>query len=237
MKVQVLFNNEAISGDLSAGWGFSCLVNKYILFDTGESEKYLFKNMKNMGIDISDIEAVVISHNHWDHTGGLWELLNAKRGLKVYACPNFSREFNNKVKELKGELVTADKFTKVAKDIYTTGEIQGEYKGQDMPEQALVVKTKNGITAITGCAHPGIIKIVEKIKSESPSEQFYLVFGGFHLMNKDKRTISTIVDTFKELGIKKVGPTHCSGKEAERIFEEKYQDNFISVKAGQILDI
>lgn len=237
MKVQVLFNNEAISGDLSAGWGFSCLVNKHILFDTGENEKYLFKNMENMGIDIRDIEAVVISHNHWDHTGGLWELLNARRGLKVYACPNFSREFNNKVKELKGRLIKADKFTKVAKGIYTTGEIQGEYKGRGMPEQALVVKTKNGITAITGCAHPGIINMVEKIKNESPSEQFHLVFGGFHLMNKDKRTIATIIDTFKELGIKKVGPTHCSGKEAEKIFEEKYKDNFISVKAGQILDI
>ena len=237
MKVQILFNNEALSGKLSTGWGFSCLVNNNILFDTGESEKYLFKNMEYMGIDIQGIEAVVISHDHWDHTGGLWGVLKRKKGLKVYACPHFSKKFKEKTRNLHGELIEADRFIEISKNIFISGEIAGTYCGRDMPEQALVAKTKNGITIITGCAHPGIIQMVEKVKNEFPDEQLYSVFGGFHLMDKDKHLIKIVVNKFKKMKIKKAGPTHCSGKEAEGIFGEKYGDNFISVKAGQTLDI
>ncbi|MDP8233815.1 MAG: MBL fold metallo-hydrolase [Candidatus Saelkia tenebricola] len=251
MKVEVLFNNDVLNKKFSAGWGFSCLVDSCVLFDTGESGKYLFNNIKIMGVDISRIETVVISHDHWDHTGGLWELLKKRKGLKVYACPGFSREFKEKVKKLQGELVEIDKFTKIAcsgntndftgqssgEEIFITGEIAGSYDGQYMPEQALVVKTENGISVITGCAHPGIVKMVEKVKEEFPEEQLYFVFGGFHLMDKDKRAIEVVVEKFKEMDIRKVGPTHCSGKEAEKIFKDTYGNGFISVKAGEVFEI
>ncbi len=258
MKVEIIFNNEAINRKFSRGWGFSCLVDNRILFDTGENPKYLFDNMKIMGVNISNIEAVVISHDHWDHTGGLWEVLKKRKQLKVYACPHFSGEFKEKVRKLRGELIEADKFTKISpleiakqsqglspgnsldspgENMFITGEIPGAYQGQYMPEQALIVKTENGITVITGCAHPGIVKMAEKAKEKFPKERFYLVFGGFHLMDKDERTIEIVAERFKEMEVKKVGPTHCSGKEAESIFEDKYGNDFISVKAGQTLEI
>ena len=237
MEAKIVFNNESINSKFSNGWGFSCLVDNRILFDTGESPKYLFDNMKIMGINVSGIEAVVISHDHWDHTGGLWEILKRKRRLKVYACSHFSREFKEKVRKLHGELIEADRFIEISKNIFITGEIPGAYHGQSMPEQALVVKTENGISAITGCAHPGIVKMTEKVREKFSKEKIYLIFGGFHLMDKDKRAIEIVVERFKEMKVKKVGPTHCSGKLAEKMFEEKYGNNFIPVKAGQILNI
>ena len=237
MKTEIFFNNNVINKKFSAGWGFSCLVNSCILFDTGESGKYLFNNIKIMRADISRVEAVVISHDHWDHTGGLWELLKKRKELKVYACPGFSREFKEKVKKLQGKLVEADKFTKIGKDIFITGEISGSYDGQYMPEQALIVKTENGISVITGCAHPGVVKMVEKVKEEFPKEQLYFVFGGFHLMDKDKRAVEVVVERFKEMNVKKVGPTHCSGRKAENIFEDRYGSGFVSIKAGQVFEI
>jgi len=210
MKVRILFDKDTKDKKLHTGWGVSFLIDEGILFDTGEKGSWLVENMKNLNVDINKIEAVVISHDHWDHTGGLWELLKKKEGLTVYACPNFSREFKEKTGELKGKLIETKKFAEITKNIFVTGEIEGKYKGQYMPEQALVVKTDKGLTVITGCSHPGIVKIVENVKKNFPNEGIHLVFGGFHLIDKDRRTVEFIVSEFKNLGVKKAGPTHCT---------------------------
>jgi len=237
MKIRVLFDKDTKNKNLHIGWGVSFLVNDKILFDTGEKGKWLLENMSSLGVDIDKIKAIVISHDHWDHWGGLWDLLQSKKGMPVYICPNFSREFKDKANKLGASLIEVERLTQILPDIFSTGEIAGAYHGKYMPEQAIVLKTGNGLTVITGCAHPGILKMVKKAKAKFPAERIYLVLGGFHLMESDKRAIEIVAENFKKMGIIKAGPTHCSGKEAEEIFENKYGDNFISVKAGQILNI
>lgn len=237
MRIEVLFDKEAKNKTFRTGWGVSFLIDEKVLFDTGENGKWLVSNIEKQKIDIDRIEAVVISHDHWDHTGGLWELLRKRKGLAVYACPGFGEEFKEKVKSFKGKLIETQKAAEISENIFVTGEIAGEYDNRYMPEQALVVRMKKGLIIITGCAHPGIIKIVEKVKIDFPKEQIYLALGGFHLMNLDRRAIEVIVDKFKELAILKAAPTHCSGKAAENIFKKKYGKNFISVQVGQVLDI
>jgi len=237
MRVRILFDKIAEVKKLHTGWGVSFLVDNKILFDTGENGSWLMENMKILKVDIDNIETVVISHDHWDHTGGLWELLKKRKGLTVYGCPNFSVEFKDKVKKLKGKLKETKKITEISKDIFVTGEIAGEYKGEYMPEQALATRTGKGLTIITGCSHPGIIKIIEKVKKDFSNEKISLVFGGFHLMDKDKRIIEVIVEIFKKMKIKKAGPTHCSGKTAEETFKDKYGKDFISVRTGFFLNI
>jgi len=237
MEVRIIFNSEAVSEKLSTGWGFSCLVNNEILFDTGEKGEYLFNNMAALDIDIAQIKKVVISHDHWDHTGGLWKLLEQRKGLEVYACPNFSEEFKHKVRQLQGVLIESKEIMAIAKDIFLTGEIPGTYNNKDMPEQSFIVNTQNGISVITGCAHPGILNILEKVKSGFPNYQIHAVFGGFHLKNEKESIIEDIANKFQAMGVKKTGPTHCSGSIAENIFKRKYGDSFMFLKAGQGLNI
>ena len=237
MKIKILFDKDAEEEKLYTGWGVSFLVDDRVLFDTGEDGRWLMENIRRSQVDINKIEAVVISHDHWDHTGGLWEVLKKRQGLAVYGCPNFSAGFKDKVKKFKGEFKESKGITEISKDIFITGEIAGEYKGGYMPEQAIIARTKKGLAVATGCAHPGIIKIVGKIRNEFTNDQIYLVFGGFHLMDKDARTIEVIADSFKNMAVKKVGPTHCSGKVAEEIFKKRYGDDFILVRTGQSLHI
>ncbi|MDD5259033.1 MAG: MBL fold metallo-hydrolase [bacterium] len=237
MKILNLFDKDKVDKKLHIGWGLSILVNDKILFDTGEKGSWLLANMQRLKIDIAAIETVVISHDHWDHTGGLGAILKSKKGIKVYGCPNFSKEFKVQVNKLHGQLVEADRFVTVAKDIFITGEIPGAYKGKYMPEQALVLKTKKGITIITGCAHPGILKIVEKVRAKYPAEPIYLVLGGFHLMESDERAIEIVVAKFKKMGIIKAGPTHCSGETAESIFKKQYGRKFVRIKTGQTIEV
>ena len=64
MEIKILFDSEAIDMEFSIGWGLSVLINGNILFDTGERGDYLITNIEKMSIDIENIDAVVISHDH-----------------------------------------------------------------------------------------------------------------------------------------------------------------------------
>jgi len=237
MRIKVLFDKDALSRDLRTGWGVSFLVDRKILFDTGEKGEPLLHNMSILGVDVKQIDAVVISHDHWDHTGGLWEVLRQRGGLKVYACPGFSREFKDKAREARAEIIEAARLTGISPNIFLTGEMAGAYHGKYMPEQAMVLKTKNGLSVITGCAHPGILKMVEKVKTKFPHEPIYLVLGGFHLLESDERAIEIVAENFKKMGVRKAGPTHCSGEAAENIFKRFYEGDFLPVKVGQEMEI
>lgn len=236
MYVKVLYDDKAKKGLLS-GKGFSCLVEGKILFDTGEASQSLVENMDRMMVSAGDIEGVVISHDHWDHTGGLWELLRRKKGLKVYACSSFSDTFKKCVKELGGKLVIVDKPTEIAKNIFVTGEIKGEYKGEEITEQALMVKGDKGFSVITGCAHPGIVKVLKKAKTKLKAKKVYMVFGGFHLDGMDREKIGEIISDLKALKVERAGPTHCSGEKARRMFSGQFQERFVAVKAGHIIHL
>jgi len=73
-QITIVYDNEA-NASLKSGWGFSCLIEteEKILFDTGDSGEKLIYNLRQLNIQPESIDAVVISHNHWDHTGGLEE--------------------------------------------------------------------------------------------------------------------------------------------------------------------
>ena len=237
MEIKILFNSAGINEHLSIGWGVSFLIGKSVLFDAGEKGGLLLNNFDQLKVDLSLIEDIIISHDHWDHTGGLWEVLKQKQNVNVYACPGFTDEFKGKVEVSNGCLVENNDFMEISKNVYVTGEIQGEYKGKNISEQAVVIITDKGLTVITGCAHPGILKILDLVQKKFPGKPFHAVFGGFHLMKKHPRSISSIVEAFKELGVEKAGPTHCSGTEAENIFGKEYGDNFLSTKIGETFDI
>jgi len=237
MQIKVLFDSVALDNKFLAGWGVSYLIDDKILFDTGEKAYPLFRNITEMDVKADNINAVIISHDHWDHVGGLPGILKRKKGIDVYICPNFSLKFKDKVKNSHGTVIETDKITKIEKNIFITGEVFGVYNGECIPEQALIVKTENGVTVITGCAHPGILEILEKVKKSFPQDKLYFVFGGFHLKDTGRRKIEGIVERFKNMGVEKVGPSHCSGKEAEDIFRGKYGKNFVPIRVGQTLKI
>ncbi len=236
MQILTLFDSVARDERYYTGWGVSYLVDKRILFDTGEKAKYLLNNMDATGVRPGDIEAVVISHDHWDHQGGLKGLLKKNPGMKVWACPNFSKRFKKGVETSGGRLMEAGNFTKISENIYTTGEIAGRYAFRYMPEEALVLTTSKGITILTGCAHPGIIKMVEHVRQNMPGK-IHLVMGGFHLLGRHKGTIEALIGKFRQMGVEKVAAAHCSGKRAMKMFKEAYKENYMDVPAGTAIEV
>ena len=155
MKITIIYNNEADAG-LKSGWGFSCLIEaeEKILFDTGDSGENLIYNFRQLNIQPESVDAVVISHNHWDHTGGLKEFLKLNPNAKVFRPKSFSKP------------------TEISPAVHSTGAL-----GKIIKEQSLVVNTEKGNIVITGCAHPGLENIIEAAKELG---KIYGVLGGFH---------------------------------------------------------
>ncbi|RLC38052.1 MAG: MBL fold metallo-hydrolase [Candidatus Nealsonbacteria bacterium] len=212
-----LYDNYQTDPRLKTGWGFSCLIKmngKRILFDTGADSETLLSNMGKMEINPKEIDFVFISHLHGDHTGGLSGLLAIKPDLKVYKPESFSAP------------------EKIIDGVWTTGPL-----GTWIKEQSLVINSEKGLIIITGCAHPGVVNIIEKAKEMFPEKRVFLVLGGFHLSEASDPELKSIISDFKKLGVQKVAPCHCSGDRCRELFKEEYKENFIENGVGQIIKI
>jgi 7,8-dihydropterin-6-yl-methyl-4-(beta-D-ribofuranosyl)aminobenzene 5'-phosphate synthase len=212
------------------GWGVSFLINNDLLFDTFSNEKVLKKNLLKLNIDVKQLKYVVISHEHWDHYGGLFYILKNNPNIKVYICSGFSKEFKAKIKSFNVSVIEVNDFDEIKLNIFTTGEITGKYNGNPIPEQSLIIKNDK-ISIITGCSHPGIIEIIKKVKKHF-AEPINLVLGGFHLHDKPLSEIMQIVSEFKKFEVEKVAPCHCTGKNAVELFKQEFKGNFIKISAG-----
>lgn len=235
MEVKVILDKEAVNKDFQTAFGLSFLLSEKILFDTAEDGRKLIRNMEKMSVELDEIDKIIISHDHWDHTGGLWEILKKKKGIEIYTCPNFSAALKNRVKKMGGRLIENATFAELRKGIFVTGEIRGRYHGKYIAEQATVIKTEKGISVITGCAHPGIVEIVKIVKTKFPDEKIYAVFGGFHLGGHSLNDLAKTAEELKKMGVLKAGPSHCSGNAAEEVFKDIFKNNFISVRVGDTM--
>lgn len=215
MKITVIYDNEALRKGLKAGWGFSCLIDKDILFDTGGDGVALLHNMKKLDINPSDIKAVVLSHGHGDHTGGLSELLEENQNLSVYALASFSKWLKNEIHE-KTKLVEVRGPMQIRKDVSTTGEL-----GTYIKEQSLIGLNKRGVLVITGCAHSGMHNVVN---AASKFGEIYGVVGGFH--------------GFSNFGILKsvklVSPCHCT--QHKREIAHAFSKQYVRCGAGLVIE-
>ena len=200
MKITILYDNNALPG-FESGWGFSCLVEngQRILFDTGDDGRKLIHNFEQANIDPKSVDKVVLSHNHWDHVDGL-------EGFQKFNC--------------EAEVVHPSDFsepTEISPGVYTTGAL-----GLLPKEQSLVAETEKGNIVITGCAHPGLEKI---LRVAGTLGRIYGVLGGFHGFSE-----------FEKLeGIQLIAPCHCT-QYTEQI-KQKFPAPFKQIKAGSVIEM
>jgi len=234
IKMTIVFDNNKYNSSLETGWGFSCFVKgleKTILFDTGSDGRILLSNMEKLNIDPKEIDVIFISHDHWDHTGGLEKLLQINPNVQIFILDAFSKETKTKIENFQVSLINLKLSKEIFEGVYSTGEL-----GTGIKEQSLVIKSNNGLIVITGCAHPGIVNILEEVKNIF-KEKIHLVVGGFHLKDFSKSDIEEIIMKVKKFGAIKVAPTHCSGDLARDLFKANFKNNFIEIGAGSEIEI
>ncbi|MBN2554817.1 MAG: MBL fold metallo-hydrolase [Anaerolineales bacterium] len=232
VTITLVYDNTTDNPDLMVEWGFAALVNvdgRVLLFDTGLDGPSLMNNLAVLGIDPLSIEMVVISHEHGDHTGGLQAFLEANPDVEIYVP--MADEILVAAEEAGIAVVALEESLELMPGVYTTGTLDG-----GIPEQGLVLSTDEGSVVITGCAHPGIVNIVQRAVEIVPVEPA-LVLGGFHLGGYSSATVRTIIEEFRHLGVQRVSPTHCTGEEAIAVFAEAYGGDYLPGGAGVVYSI
>lgn len=233
--ISVVVDNEVYREGLEGDWGFSCIVKeneRTILFDTGPSGIHLLQNLRALDISPKEVDVVVLSHNHFDHTGGLPAFLEENNEVTLYLPHSFPEIFKDALRAFGTEVVEVQGPLKICEGVYSTGEMEGP-----PTEQSLVIQSAGGGVLITGCAHPGILNVIQKGR-EILQGDLVLALGGFHLFglsfgNEMKRIINGIRDA----GVMYVGPCHCTGEVAQRMFEWVFGDSFLRVGAGRVVHL
>ncbi len=230
LEITVIYNNVVTREGIEGAWGFSCLVKggeKTILFDTGGDGGIFMKNMERLGIDPASVDYVIISHEHWDHVNGLASFLERNADVTVFAPASFSSGFKARVDKAGAKRVAVRRPLKICEGVYSTGEM-----GDSIIEQSLVVTTDMGVIVITGCAHPGVVKIARRAR-EMTDGKLLLVMGGFHMMRDSAAEIGGVVAAFRGLGVEYTGPSHCTGDEAIEAFRKEYRERFVNSGGGE----
>jgi 7,8-dihydropterin-6-yl-methyl-4-(beta-D-ribofuranosyl)aminobenzene 5'-phosphate synthase len=99
-----------------------------------------------------------------------------------------------------------------------------------------VIKTGAGLAVICGCAHPGIVEIVQHAKTTFNSD-VHLIIGGFHLKDHTAEEARNIILKLKELGVRRIIPFHCTGRIAQRLFTKEYGQDCIMINEGQAIEV
>ena len=222
---------------------------KKVLFDTGYSDVFI-RNAKKMDIDLKDIDQIVISHGHNDHSGGLRHLKEKKNRYKLLCHPETfayredddglaigSPMTKNMISE-EFDLTCSEKPIQISEHLFYLGQIE-EYlpfekryaigrKKTDgtmkrdfiFDDSALAYRGKEGIFIITGCSHAGICNIIEQAKRVLNDDRITGVIGGFHLFQTDERLKNTI-DYFKKNHIVNIYPCHCVSLAAKIVMAQE----------------
>jgi len=217
-RLTVIYDNIA-SQYFIGSWGFAVLIetnSETLLFDTGWDGTLLLKHMRKLHINPKHIKKLVLSHQHWDHIGGLPEILQANPEIKVYVPASFSENLKREIRQ-RATLIEVKEAAEISQGVKSTGEL-----GDKIKEQALILDTGNGCYVLTGCAHPGLAKILD----------IALVYGDI------KGILGGLHDSeeFERLrGLEIIAVGHCTVHK-EKI-KEIFPSEFVEIEVGLHLDL
>ncbi len=243
ISITVLVENTAGKSGVIAEHGLAYFIeagDKKILFDTGQGMA-LEHNAKKLGIDLYNLDALILSHGHYDHTGGV-HLVSAK---KVFAHPavvdpKFSRNPNGKSHSVampnldRQALLAHPKWVRVeapmelSSGLRLTGPIPRLTDFEDtggaffsdadctvsdeLPDdQSLFFETPAGTVVILGCAHSGVINTLRTIQTLTNNRPLQTVVGGMHLLHADENRMNRTIEELRRLNVRCLMPCHCTG--------------------------
>lgn len=266
MKILTLIENLVYQRGLMAEHGLAIYIeteNRKILFDTGQTGLFL-RNAVALGIAIEDIDTLVLSHGHYDHTGGLYPFLEKNSKAKVYAKrqlfqPKYSGRtrftgtlFNEEL--LKNRMVYVDAITEIADNIFVmpdiviSNSIDTHFKGMNIKmnndfipdefddELFLVMKQHEKINIVTACSHRGITNICTTA-TEYFKLPMSLILGGFHTKDCSVEQYEQILHYFQLSKPESIGVCHCTGVEKFAALKGDCKKNLFYNFTGHELNI
>lgn len=275
MRVTILCENTVgvpVPMGLMGEHGLSFWIedNGVTLYDTGQGVG-IINNLARLGKDVNAIDRIILSHGHYDHTGGLMPVLTTRAaGLPVYAHADAFRNKVGVIPTPDGELAVpigfqnskeeyvqngaefkfVDHFTPIDRRLFTisdvarpegwttwdtrlklseNGKILEDPFNDDL---SVLLETDSGPVVLLGCAHAGIVEILDDLSAKTGHREFHAVIGGTHLGTASEEYISKALDTFKKYKVKVLGTSHCTGFYASARIMAHFKKEFVSANVG-----
>jgi 7,8-dihydropterin-6-yl-methyl-4-(beta-D-ribofuranosyl)aminobenzene 5'-phosphate synthase len=277
MKITIICENT-VGRRIGLGeHGFSAFIETdkgNYLFDTGSGHSVV-RNSLELNKDLRTIKNIFLSHGHYDHTGGLPEVLKLKGKVDVHAHPHVFLDRIHVIKEngketkkfvglpykkkylelLGANFILHKDFTEIDKGVFLTGEVPrktsfekpdpvllAEIDGkinQDIfsDDQSLILDTEKGLILVLGCAHSGMINIINFVIDKTGKENFYALLGGTHLDFLTQEQLEASIKALKKIEIEKIGVCHCTGMRAAFRLHREFGERFFYGHVGSGLEI
>ena len=225
-------------------------------------------NLRSLGISPGDIDHVVLSHGHFDHTGGLQKLLHRSRDIPIWAHPKVEiahgrREdgfvrFNGCHINREGvDFRPVEGLAQVTGNLWAV-EVpldrrdpefvnppsrlvvpDGEgWRPDPFPDDiSMAVKGERGLSVILGCAHAGVVNILEEVSAHFGTRDFHMVLGGMHLGDQTPEFVDRVTsELVSRFNVEKWRPCHCTGLKALCVLSAKAGD-VAWAAAGTVLEV
>ena len=272
MRIINLVENEPGDSDCEAAHGLSFYVeteNHKLLFDSSPSE-IVIRNAKMLGVDLPAVDTVILSHGHYDHSGGILPFVELNPRAKIYMQNNAGGEYYAfdgeeqgfryigidkkilslpQVQLLKGDTKLDDELQVFTVDqraypLPSTNKrlrelCNGQYIQDEFHHEQNLLLTADGKKILfCGCAHNGILNVMETLERKfGPASLPDLVIGGFHLMKRtefseaDTAEVTEIANRLKDYK-SHFATCHCTGLSVFNQMKEIMGEQLSYVRSG-----